>query len=591
MAPLRISTSSNSDWLLFVVFLLLSLPGLSQKAGDRLTPFELSGGKASATYAEAIDWYVSLAEQYPAIRVSTVGQTDAGLPLHEVVIASQGHHDPARVAMTDKVVVLINNGIHAGEPDGIDASMMLARDLVSTPAGLRLLERTVVVIIPVYNVGGALNRGAPTRVNQVGPEAYGFRGNAAHLDLNRDFIKADSRNALAFAAIFQKWQPEVFVDTHTTNGADYPAAMTYIATLASKAGSRTGPFLTQTLVPALEARMQTLGSEMCPYVNAFDASPDQGMAAFNDLPRYSSGYASLFHCLAFIAEAHMLKPFDVRVKATSHFLRAVLEETWQRHLEIGRVVHEDRTETMQARTYDVLWELDTLRRDSLLFHGYEAEMRPGALTGAPRVQYLRDRPYRRHIPWFPHYKPTVTVAAPEAYYISQACHEVIRRLEANGVRLYTLERDTLLRVEATYITEAGTSTRPWEGHFYHHTVKIRRERVLVPMRAGDRIAYVNQLANRYLVHALEPESADSYFRWNFFDAWLSRKEYYSDYTFEATAADFLKKNGEIRAEFERRKQADAAFAADPDAQLRWVYERSPYAEASYRRLPVYRWNP
>ena len=67
----------------------------------------------------------------------------------------------------------------------------------------------------------ALNRNSTTRTNQNGPESYGFRGNARNYDLNRDFIKSDTKNAKTFAQIFHLVQPDVFIDNHVSNGADY----------------------------------------------------------------------------------------------------------------------------------------------------------------------------------------------------------------------------------------------------------------------------------------------------------------------------------------------------------------------------------
>ncbi|MDV7396528.1 M14 family zinc carboxypeptidase, partial [Arthrospira platensis SPKY1] len=122
-----------------------------------------------------------------------------------------GDFDPASIRQKGKCIMLVNNGIHPGEPDGIDATMMLFRDLLQDPGKRKLLEHTVIVTIPVYNVGGALNRNSTTRANQNGPEAYGFRGNARNLDLNRDFIKCDSKNAQTFSQIFHYWKPDVFI--------------------------------------------------------------------------------------------------------------------------------------------------------------------------------------------------------------------------------------------------------------------------------------------------------------------------------------------------------------------------------------------
>jgi hypothetical protein len=213
-----------------IVAILLSFFAIC-RAQAQLTPFELSKDKNyTATYAQCIAYYQGLAKQYPQMRLFNYGMTDVGKPLTLVVLSNDKVFDPALIKKQNKRVLLINNGIHPGEPEGIDASMMLTRDLLKK----HLLPKNVVVcIIAVYNIDGCLNRGL-SRINQNGPEAYGFRGNYRNLDLNRDFIKVDSRNALAFEQILNTWQPEVFLDNHTSDGADYQYVMTLIETQKDK---------------------------------------------------------------------------------------------------------------------------------------------------------------------------------------------------------------------------------------------------------------------------------------------------------------------------------------------------------------------
>ena len=184
---------------LFFTFLL---------AQDIPTVFEKSNGTKTPTYFEAIDWWQKLDAQSGKIKMLAMGMTDAGYPLHLVVVANNGDHNFENIRKNNKRVILVNNGIHPGEPDGIDASMLLARDIVTNK--IKLPDNIVLAIIPVYNIGGCLNRSADYRIDQNGPEEFGFRGNSQNLDLNRDFIKSDSKEAKAFAEIFHLTDPDVF---------------------------------------------------------------------------------------------------------------------------------------------------------------------------------------------------------------------------------------------------------------------------------------------------------------------------------------------------------------------------------------------
>ena len=303
---------------ILTVFLVSILPIVSAQQ----SPFEKTGGKESATYFEAIDWYKELGKQSPIIKVTTAGNTDAGYPLNLVLVSNDKNFDSKQWHLKHKVVILINNGIHPGEPDGIDASMLLVRDIINQK--ITLPNNVVLAIIPVYNIGGCLNRGALSRVNQNGPLQYGFRGNSQNLDLNRDFTKCDSKEARSFTTLFHALDPDILIDNHVSDGADYQHTMTLITTQYDKLGANLGTWLRQSFEPQLYQSMAKKNWDMTPYVNFETASPDNGMEMFYDPPRYSSGYAALFGTISFMPETHMLKPFADRVMATYNLLQTMI---------------------------------------------------------------------------------------------------------------------------------------------------------------------------------------------------------------------------------------------------------------------------
>lgn len=96
------------------------------------------------------------------------------------------------------------------------------------------LNRAIICIVPVYNVGGIPDCSPYHRANQDTPPESGFRGNGKHLALNRDFIKADSKNARSLEKIFQQLHPLVCLDTHTTDGSDHQYIITLIPTSIRK---------------------------------------------------------------------------------------------------------------------------------------------------------------------------------------------------------------------------------------------------------------------------------------------------------------------------------------------------------------------
>ncbi len=493
--------------IIFAALLILS--AFSLPAQQPITPFEKSGGSQTGTYEEVIRFYTQLAASSDLVKLHSMGQTDSGQPLHLVTIDPDAKHDPAEARDMGKTIVLINNGIHPGEPDGIEASMMLARDLLD-PSKRALLENTFLAIIPVYNIGGALNRNSTSRVNQSGPEAYGFRGNARNYDLNRDFIKADTRNARSFYQVYHLLKPDLFVDTHVSNGADYQYKITHLATQHDKIGGQMGEYIYTTFTPELESKMTAKKFPITPYVNVFNRTPEErGFSQFLDNPRYSTGYTALFNTLGFMIETHMLKPFDERVNATYAFLEATLEIAREDGAQI-RQLHRG-TSTIQPGTlHPVAWKPDMSRADTITFLGYEGTMEDSDITGQKRLKYHRDQPFSKRIPYYNHFAPSASVIVPVGYIIPQGWHEVIHLLKENNVALVPLKNDTSINVEAYKINSYDTSPRAYEGHYPHSNVQMEKIKSTISFRSGDVIAYVNQPSGRYLVETLEPEATDSF---------------------------------------------------------------------------------
>ncbi|MEY3677938.1 MAG: hypothetical protein RI924_79 [Bacteroidota bacterium] len=567
---------------LLVSFLLITrvLNGLWAQT----TPFEKDSEKnTTATYAEAISFYRQLDQTYDQLKLLTCGPTDVGKPLHLAVLSKNKVFDPAILRKQNKRIILINNGIHPGEPEGIDASMMLVRDLLKKNA---LPENVVLCFIPIYNIDGSLNRSSTSRANQNGPVEYGFRGNAQNLDLNRDFIKTDSKNSRSFQEIFTNWQPDIFVDNHTSNGADYQYVMTLIETQKDKLSPILSGFMTEKLTPSLFKQMKEKGLEMTPYVNHIGETPESGIAGFLETPRYSTGYAALHQTIAYMPETHMLKSFEQRVKATYALMECFINFTEKHSNELAQVRKNAITKAATQKEFALGWQPDDSKVDSFLFKGYEAGKKASEISGQPRLYYDRSKPFEKNIPWFKNYKSTLSVQAPLAYVVPQAWQKVIDLLKLNGVVLERLEKDTLLNLEMYYISDYKSPARPYEGHYLHTQVKVNSRKQSVRFYAGDYIVKVNQLQNRYIVETLEPQGVDSFFAWNFFDSILGQKEYFSNYVFEDTGAEILKKNPDLRKQLEAEKASNEQLNKSGAAQLDWVYRRSDYLEKTFMRYPI-----
>lgn len=558
----------------------------SKETFDFTTTFEKSGGTQTPTYPEVIAYYKALAEKYDQIHLETIGQTDAGEPLHLVTFNPDRNFDFEEIRK-EKTILLINNGIHPGESDGIDATMMLFRDLAN---GTKKAPKNVAITtIPVYNVGGSLNRNSGTRANQNGPEAYGFRGNAKNYDLNRDFIKSDTRNARAFAEIFHKVQPDVFVDNHVSNGADYQYTLTHLFTQHNKLGHEAGDFLHKTMMPDLEKTLLQNNWDITPYVNVFGSTPEAGFSQFMDSPRYSTGYTTLFNTLGLMVETHMLKPYKQRVEGTYALMNALIEniET-KHHTDIKSIRAKTHDSFINSETYPIQWELDKSKETVLNFKGYEGNFIESEITGQKRLKYDATKPFTKEIKYSNYFKPKKEIVVPKAYIIPKGWHNIIALLQLNNLEMTQLKNDTIIRVETYHIKDFKTYSNPYEGHYTHYNTEVTKTQQKIGFKKGDFIVDTNQAAFRYLLETLEPEAVDSFFNWNFFDTILQQKEGFSAYVFEDEAKEMLAVNQRLREEFTQKKTTDTTFAKSASQQLRWIYKQSNHYEKAHMRYPIFR---
>lgn len=570
----------------FLLFLFFTNYLIAQ---DFTTTFERSNGKQTATYQECIAYYHSLAKQYATIKMISGDTTDSGYPLHLVMYSPQKNFSPEKIHAGNQVIFLVNNAIHPGEPDGVDASMMLLRDLAS--GKLKSPPNVVLAIIPMYNIGGALNRSSYSRVSQNGPESYGFRGNAQNLDLNRDFIKADSKNAFAFEKFFQWLQPDVFIDNHVSDGADYQYTMTLLTTQHNKLGGAVGKFLHTVFEPALYQSMAEKNWPMTPYVNFDGANPDKGWSAYYESPRYSSGYAALFETIGFTGETHMLKPYKDRVASTYALMQSILEQSSIYAKDIITTRQQSIRDITQQDSFALGWTVDSSHYDMIDFMGYETGTKISGVTGMPRMFYDHTKPFTKKIKFYNTFIPTNTVIKPRAYIVPHGWFEVIDRLKLNGVQMHMLHRDTDILVEYYRIEDYKSYPRPYEKHHINYSVTLKTEKATLHFLKGDYVIYTNQPSNRYIIETLEPKGDDSYFLWNFFDAVLQEKEWYSNYRWEDVAAKYLEQHPELKEKLAEKIKTDPAFAQSANAQLTFVYKNSPYYEPAHMRYPVYRMMP
>ena len=550
------------------------------------TPFESGDGNQTTTWEQCIAFYEKLAEEFPAVlRFWQIGESDNGLPMHAGVVTADGVL--VREQLAGRPVFFNSNGIHPGEPEGIDACMALVRDVCLEPQRLAALGSTVFLFIPVYNVDGCANRNTSSRANQIGPDSFGFRGNGRNLDLNRDFVKCDSLAAQVFNRFFTDWDPDVMVDTHTSNGADYQYTMTLIHTQTDKLGGRLGDFLRDDMLDAIYGDMAQRGWPISPYVHPVRESPEDGLSHMLDVARFSTGYAALHHTIGFMPETHMLKAFSERYAITRALVESVLAFSVARGTQIQGLRSAARQEAAARKLWPVHWQLDYSRPRMTRFKGFKAVYGPSKLGNYQRLSYDRNQPWEEDIACYERCVADLTVDTPKAYVVPQAWREVIDRLSLNKLRMHRLERDEEREVRTWRITAVQTRATAYEGHMFHDKLSLTAQLETCRLRAGDHIVPLDQPRARYAVETLEPQGHDSFFRWGFFNSVLEKKENYSDYVFEDLALELLEQEPVLAARFVQWKAAHPALLGDQRAVLDFIFANCQrYNEPGWMRYPV-----
>ena len=573
-------------YLIITILFIQCDKKIEQSESNFETVFETSNGTETPEYNDVIKFYKDLSETFNSVAIYDMQKTDSGQPLHLVTFNPNRTFESEFSRADEKSILLVNNGIHPGESDGIDASMLLIRDLaqgkIETP------ENTIIAVIPIYNIGGALNRNSTTRTNQNGPKSYGFRGNARNYDLNRDFIKADTKNARAFANLFRIVKPDYFIDNHVSNGADYQYTLTHLFTQHNKLGGQLGNYLHTSLMPKLEDSLAKAQWDITPYVNVFNQSPEKGFTQFLDSPRYSTGYTTLFGTVGMMVETHMLKPYKQRVEGTYELMKQFLKIIDEDVSVVKNLRKIDADRYKVGSYYPIQWRVDSTQTKTLNFKGFEAEMLPSEFTGAQRLKFDRTKPYARDVTYYNTFKAVDSITIPEQYIVPQGYWNVIELLKKNKISYDVIQKDTVITAEVYHIKDYKTRNSPYEGHYLHYNTAVEVSEEEVALKKGDYIFNTQQDGVRYLLETLEPSATDSFFNWNFFDTILQQKEGFSPYVWEDKAVEFLNANPNIKADFEEKKAAEPDFNANWFAQLDWIHKQSPNYEAAHLRYPIIR---
>jgi hypothetical protein len=549
------------------------------------TPFEDSGQVASPDYEDTMAWLGSLAEAAPEISIVPIGKSPEGRDLVFVIASKEGASTPEDLAANGRPTLLAQAGIHSGEIDGKDASMMLLRDMTVRGTKRELLDKANLIVLPIFSVDAHERRSAYSRMNQRGPEIMGWRTNARNLNLNRDYAKLDTPEMQAVVMALGGWPIDLYYDLHVTDGADYQYDITYGWSGPHAWSPSIANWLDETLRPAADAALSAAGHIPGPLIFQVDKlAPEKGIWGWTASPRFSNGYGDLRHLPTVLVENHSLKPFRQRVLGTYVILEETLRVLGEHGEGLKAAALEDRSRRVAELPLGFIAGAD--EPETVEFLGIEVKGRESGITGDLVAEY-NGTPIILDVPVTARTMPNDLVRRPAAYWVPPSWPEVIKRLGVHGIEMERIEQPRILDLEFYRLREPELASEAYEGHV-RVTAASSVERLETTFPAGSVRVPTDQPLGDLAMHLLEPQAGDSFFQWGFFLEILSRTEYAEAYAMEPLAQQMLEEDPELKAEFEKRLEEDEAFRNDPRARLYFFYEKTPYYDQRYLLYPVAR---
>jgi hypothetical protein len=557
------------------------------QADWRLT-YEKSNFLETGRYAEAAAYVRRLDEASPIARAFTIGNTPEGRSLDILMISKDRRFTAAERARSQKPLILVVNGIHSGEIEGKDASLILARRMLIEGRYSNVLDKVDIAILPIYNADGHERFSAYNRVNQNGPKEMGWRTNSINLNLNRDFVKADSPETKALIKFMNGYRPDFFFDNHTTDGGDWQ----YHAAYSVPMGPTQDPSVaawSKRMVAAVTKACGEDGHPIIPYFGGFNAAnPASGITVSDFSPRYSTGYGAAINRPTMLIETHVLKPYKLRVETTFSMVLRTLEFCAQDAAGlIAANQAADRRAGQGIADKEVVVEAGASRNGRPIeFLAYAYTPYESEISGATIPKWDRSKPMSVQSVIRDTMEPRGTVRAAYAYVIPAAWKEAIERLETHGIAYRRIPKTVTGNFDTYRLQNVVFPRIGFEGRFNprFEAVLVREKRTLPE---GSAIVWTAQRRGKMVVHLLEPMAPDSLASWGFFNSVFEEKDFFEDYAMEPIAKEMMEKDPKLRAEFQERLK-DPNFANSPRQRLAFFYDKSAYADVRLNKYPVIR---
>jgi len=551
---------------------------------DWKTAYERSGYVETGDYAEAVSYCRRLAASSPFAKLIKYGRSPQGRDMVALLVSDEKAFSPVAMTRSKRPLVFVQNGIHAGEIEGKDASLLLLRDMLVDHKRDDLLHGANYLFVPIYNVDGHERKSPYNRINQNGPSNMGFRGTAQNFNLNRDYMKLDAPESQAQISLLHRYKPDFFFDNHTTDGADYPYSLMLCTPNGANLPSAMAAWQ-RSLYEGVKAGCDRDGFLTAPYFSLDETNPARGVTVDDFGPRYSNGYLTLMNRPSMLVETHMLKPYRHRVEATFSVMLHTIQRCIADAAALKAMNAKADADEVAGNAINILDTKLSTEKKPFTFIGWKRTPFKSEITGSdiPHWDHVRIE-----IPTTIRdlYETSLTVTPPAAYAIPPEWTEVIQKLRLHGLQMTVVKKPIAGSFEGYRLTGVKYAVNPFEGRFQpSYTVQAMSESRELPV--GTVIVSLNQVGAKLAMALLEPAAPDSLAKWGLFNNIFEQKEYFENYSMEAVAADMLRKDPSLKSAFDE-KLKDSTFATNPRARLQFFFERSPYLDGFLNRYPVVR---
>ncbi len=540
------------------------------------THFETTNGLDSPDYKETNQYLTQLVDnadnQFKIVKVGTSAQ---GRAINMLIAKStEGHKE--------KPTILIQAGIHAGEIDGKDAGFMLLRDIAK---GKRndILNKVNILFIPILNVDGHERSSLYNRINQRGPINMGFRTNANNLNLNRDYTKLETPGIQALISVVNKFKPDLYIDVHVTDGADYQYDITYGHTPSFASGSpEISKVLENIFTPEIDHQLLKSGHIPGPLVFVMNKrNIKQGLAGWVATPRFSNGWGDLRNLPTILVENHSLKPYKQRVLGTYVFLDAAIDSLAKNFKILQKAVTYEKSHLPERL---VLERSYSKQADFINFKGIAFETFMSELSGTEEVRYTGKKETFQKLPIFWQKQIQTSVIVPKAYYIPPHYSNLVHKLKLQGINVSEVSQN-IDELSEISITEFEFEKQPFEGRM-RVSAKVNYVKSQNHNIKGWYQVNTDQALGKLAVHLLQPEAIDSFFQWGYFNTIFQRTEYVENYALIPLAEDMLMNSETIRNKFNEKLKTDKAFENNAQARISWLYQQTPFYDREFLKYPI-----